>query len=469
LGFRILEASDALMLWEAAMGYGYQGDIRRVRRGERLLDDIVRSGSLVLHRVCGDRASELAAHRFLSSAEVTSAGIFAESSARTAQACRGGYIVAAQDTTEINFSGADHHRPGLGRAGDGKSLGFFVHAVVAIDADDEAVVGLASARIWTRGRTKVTARRKRALGAKESKRWLEGCRIASAVLEQAEHVVVVGDSESDIYQLFTRRPADIDLIVRARGDRRLADGGLLFARGAQFTPVAEWDVHVAPKKPRLPGDKGRTARVALCYGPVTVKRPQAKANKTDARQVCLTLVVVREISDPGTAEPVLWRLLTTLPVVTVEDAKEIVRLYRLRWRIEQVFRVLKRDGLALEDTQVEQRDRLFNLAAMALVAATRIIQLTDARETSPRPASDVIDPDLIDAAEAIGKTLEGKTERQKNHHPKGSLTWLAWIVARLGGWNCYYKPPGPKTMATGYKRLVDVLKGFQIARNKANV
>ena len=33
-----------------------------------------------------------------------------------------------------------------------------------------------------------------------------------------------------------------------------------------------------------------------------------------------------------------------------------------------------------------------------------------------------------------------------NFHPPRSLAWLAWIVARLGGWNSYYKSPGLKTM-----------------------
>ena len=101
---------------------------------------------------------------------------------------------------------------------------------------------------------------------------------------------------------------------------------------------------------------------------------------------------------------------------TVEDALEVIRLYRLRWRIEEVFffRVLKRDGLALEETQVEGKRRLFNLAALGLVAATRILQLTDARSASARPATDVIDESLIEAADAIGRTLERKTAKQQN-------------------------------------------------------
>jgi hypothetical protein len=70
---------------------------------------------------------------------------------------------------------------------------------------------------------------------------------------------------------------------------------------------------------------------------------------------------------------------------------------------------------------------------------------------------------LLPAAEAIAPTLEGRTERQKNPHPLHSLAWLAWIIARLGGWNCYYKPPGPKTMRAGWDRFSTMAAGFAIA------
>ena len=104
-------------------------------------------------------------------------------------------------------------------------------------------------------------------------------------------------------------------------------------------------------------------------------------------------------------------------VVDADAVREIVRLYRLRWRIEEVFRALKSDGMRLEETQIHDAGRLFKLAVVGLAAACRTIQLVDARDGSPRPATDVIDPVLLPAAEAIGPTLEGKTERQKNPHP----------------------------------------------------
>ena len=125
--------------------------------------------------------------------------------------------------------------------------------------------------------------------------------------------------------------------------------------------------------------------------------------------------------------------------------------------------MLKSDGMRLEETQTIEPHRLFNLAMLAMSAAVRIVQLVDARDGSPRPAGDVADPTEIAAARALCPRLEGKTPRQKNPHPPESLSWLSWIVARLGGWNCYYKPPGPKTMRRGWDRLAAIAEGFALA------
>jgi hypothetical protein len=278
---------------------------------------------------------------------------------------------------------------------------------------------------------------------------------------------MVADRESDIYPLFARRPAGVELVVRAGKDRALAGGGKLFAAPESWPELGRVKVRVAP---RGPGDKGRTATVALQAGTVTIRKPANGGERQDPAMLTLNLVQAREVdASPGVKAPLLWHLVTTLPAATLAEAAEAVHFYRLRWRIEEVFRALKSDGLRLEDSQVESAARLFNLAALGLHAAVSILQLVDARDGSERPATDVIAAEQIDAAAAIGTRLEGATERQKNPHAKGSLPWLAWIVARLGGWNCYYKPPGPKTMARGLDRLAGRLEGFRIAHDAQHV
>jgi len=441
------------------------GDIRVAERSDWLIERVATTGTLVLRRVGETRAGELAVHRFLSSPYVSVANIVETLAARTAVQCAGRHVLAVQDTTEINFAGRDKKRRGFGAGGDGKTPGFFIHPVIALDIETEAVVGLVDMGIWTRSQARVAPRRKRTLEDKESMRWLAGCEAAAETLAGAASVVMVADRESDLYALFGRRPDRLDLIVRAGQDRGLEQGGLLSAALDKSEALHRSEVQVAP---RGPGDKGRIAKVELRAATVRIKRPRVGPSRALAETIELGLVEAREVDAPKAKTPLLWRLLTTLPVATAAHAQQVVQLYRLRWRIEQVFRALKSDGLKLDDSQIVDAERLFNLAAIGMAAAIRTIQLVDARDGSSRPATDVVDQAFAVPLQLLSKKLEGKTARQKNPHPPGSLAFVAWITARFGGWNCYYKPPGPKTMRQGWNQLAARLEGYALAAQYQN-
>lgn len=438
-------------------------DPRVLARGEWLFDQIVTLGTVVLNRVGGGYAGEMAAHRYLSSPYVTPEGILGALGERTGFACSGRRILAVQDTTEINFAGRERARRGLGPGGDGKSAGFFIHAVVAVDAEDDAVAGVVDAQIWTRGSQPVGPRSKRALANKESARWVWGCKAASKRLSEAREIIEVCDQEGDTYSHFAQRPANVEMVVRARHDRKveMCEAGGSLSETISGRP---WLITTSVKiSPRGVGDKGRTALVRLRSSLVRIVRP-VTAEATDAPVLALGLVEALEEDPPEGVERLHWWLLTTLPIEMAKDAQEIVRLYCLRWRIEEVFRALKRDGLGLENTQVQEAGRLFRLAAIALGAAARILQLVDARDGGSRSMSDILDPRLRPAVAAICASREGKALSHRNPHPEGSLAWLAWVVARHGGWNCRGKPPGPKTMATGWRSFSAILAGYLIAK-----
>ena len=435
------------------------GDVRLSDRAERICEAIATTGSVVLRRVGGTRAGEIAAHRFLDNERVSAEAITEALSVRTLDACAGRRVLVVQDTTEINFAGRDASRRGLGQAGGDKSVGFFIHPLIAVDIEEGAVLGLVDAEIWTRAPGPTPNRRRKPFAEKESARWLRGMESASERLSRSTELIVVGDRESDIYSVFARRPEGAQVIVRACHNRELACGERLFEAAHGLDELGTSRVAIAAK----PGQKARSAEVVLRSGRVRLVKPSDSIEREDSDSLEINYVEAVEENPPRGVRAVCWRLLTSLPVAGADEAQAVVRLYRLRWRIEEVFRALKTNGLDLEATQIEAAERLFKLAALAIAAATRIVQLVDARDGSPRPASDVADPALIDAFDAIGKRLEGATERQKNPHPKASLAWLSWIVARLGGWNCYYKPPGPKTMATGWKRLASMTSGFMLA------
>ena len=441
------------------------GDIRVAERADWLIERVAALGTVVLRRIGETRAGEMAVHRFLSSPHVSTENIVTTLSVRTAAQSRGRRILVVQDTSEINFAGRDKKRRGFGPAGNGKTAGFFIHPVIAIDVETEAVIGLVDAAIWTRQAGKRRARRSRLLEEKESARWLAGATAASERLNEAASLTMVADRESDIYQLFAARPDGLNLIVRAAQDRSLADGGRLFEALQQAPVLATHQVRVAP---RGPGDKGRIAAVELRAATVTIARPRNGLRAGAPPTIVLGYVEARENAPPSGKTPLLWRLLTSHSVDNPADAEEIVEFYRLRWRIEQLFRTLKSDGLSLEDSQVIDAERMFNLVAIALAAAVRTSQLVDARDGSPRPASDVVDDAFAVALERLSRKLEGKTARQKNPHPPQSLAFVAWIAARLGGWNCYYGKPGPKTMRIGWNQLATTLAGYALANHGQN-
>lgn len=443
-------------------------DLRLDQRAERIYESIVATGSLVLRCIGGDRAGEIAAHRFLDNERVTPEAIIETLSHRTGEAVRGRRILAVQDTTEINFAGRDKARHGLGPAAGDISVGFFIHPVVAVDIEQGALIGLAGGEIWTRPASSgAESRKQRArrldFDDKESARWLRSMHCAAERLCEAEEIIVVGDRESDIYSVFARRPDTVNIIVRAKYNRPLASGGKMFDDGCASGALGCIHVDIAAR----PGRKARTAAVRLRAGRVTVKKPREVREACDPDTVTLNFVEAVEVDPPARTSPVCWRLLTTLAVANLAEAEDIVRLYRLRWRIEEVFRALKTGGLDLEASQVEAGHRVMKLAALALAAAVRVVQLVDARDGTDRPASDIADPALLDAFAQIARPLAGATVRQQNPHPPGNLAWLSWIVARLGGWNCYYKPPGPKTMARGWQRLSAMTAGFLCAMETA--
>jgi hypothetical protein len=134
-----------------------------------------------------------------------------------------------------------------------------------------------------------------------------------------------------------------------------------------------------------------------------------------------------------------------------------------------LFRTLKSQGLRIESSGVESVESLQKLIYVATLAATRIMQLTLARDAGAvRPATDTFTASEIEVLEQVGPRLEGKTAQQKNPHPRHSLAWAAWIIARLGGWKGYAseRKPGPITFHHGLQIFGNMYAGWQIALGK---
>jgi hypothetical protein len=325
------------------------------------------------------------------------------------------------------------------------------------------LLGLVHATLLRRAGGKRRHTNNRPFAEKESRRWLDAADQAATMLAAgAAGVTVIADREGDIYEMFVCRPVGVEMLIRVHHDRPLQDGSRLFTCMENQSELGRVTIKVPP----APGRPARKAVLALRARSVLIRRPARNLRDEAAKlppEIALSLVEAREVDPPADASALHWRLLTTHPVSLLADAQHIIGFYRQRWIIEQLFRTMKTRGFDIEAVRIAENKPFENLATATLMAAIQVLQMVRDRDgVAGRPASDVLDPADQPGLEAVCATLEGKTERQKNPHRKGSLAYAAWVCARLGGWTGYYGKPGPVVMLQGLLRLNTILIGWKL-------
>jgi hypothetical protein len=435
------------------------------QKGATLLQGMVMRATVCLRRLGdGQRRQQVGFGRFLANPKVTVDRLIAGWSDQTAVAAAGRHVLAIQDTSEINFHTTEQHRRGLGEIGKGgRARGVLLHAMLALDANSGACLGLAGGEIWTRhGRVKV-AHQKRRSDDKESHRWIATAEQGKQALAAASMVTMLSDREGDIFAVWASVPGEnVHLITRSMHDRRLADDRSLYETATSFPVCGARTVDLPERAHKR---TARSAKLSLRFGAVELARPRNTVERGLPKSVPLIYIEVIEQNRPTGAEPVHWRLLTTHKVLDAEAAWQIVDWYRMRWTIEQFWRLLKLQGLRLEDSQVETAERLIKLTAIAAKAAIITFQLLQARDgRSGEPASLAFANHEIALLGKLNTQTEGATALQKNPHPAASLAWAAWIIAKLGGWDGYpsSRPPGPITFKHGLERFQIMVQGWSL-------
>src|SRR5699024_3622215 len=271
-------------------------DRRLVKRGNKILDDLFRTSVHSIRQFTKTEADAKGCYRFLQNPNVSEADILANMVTNCQAGCQGKYVVCIQDTTEINLSshsGRIHKDSGIGttNAKGEQGLGFFVHPSLVIDAVDGVPYGYCDVKIWNRP-LEFRSKHQRQynnlpIEEKESYKWIEASRnIQSALADVVEGMVIVQDREGDIYEQFAVIPnQQTDLLIRARTDRRLADGTKLFDCLSGQPPQGNYEVPVTAKA----GRPRRTARIQVRYKRVEITKT-AGSSKGVAARVPLYLV-----------------------------------------------------------------------------------------------------------------------------------------------------------------------------------
>lgn len=387
------------------------------------------------------------------------------------------HVLVLQDTTEVNYHAHNGrfkvNDPDLGVLSNNISTGLLAHAALAISATTTLPFGMPYMEINHRAfeRPHLTSYQKEQLPitAKESYRWLQTMQQSHSCLATAEQVTVIGDRESDIYELFAHRPdTRTHVLVRSQHDRNTVTDEKLSARLAAMHWQGAKSIDLAGNQNRLP----RTAQLQFRWTPVEIPAPtKRKALHTIQPTVALWAVEVREI--PGTTptgiSPIHWRLLTTHPVNDLAMAAQIAYWYSLRWLIEELFRILKQ-GLQVEKSQFETGIALKKLLAVALEASWKILLLKQARMGTPTlPATTCLQEVEVRLLQALQPTLEGNTKAQQNPFEIATLAWAAWLIARLGGWKpapLTKRPFGVVSLYRGWQVLQNQVQGWKLAQQQ---
>jgi len=227
--------------------------------------------------------------------------------------------------------------------------------------------------------------------------------------------------------------------------------------------------HITKRNQKRIKRKGRHAVLELRCLEVLLDIPDRYPEENGVITQPLYLIEVSERVDslPEGEKAIRWRLLTTWSDMSEQKLWEAVDAYRCRWHVEQLFRVIKGQGLRVDSSQVKRPETLKKLLVMSLKIATDAIRLTNARQGEEFiPIEEMFDAEQQKTLAAANNDLSGKTKAVTNPHAENSLAYAAWIIARLGEWDGYQsqRPPGPMRMQRGLKRFYEMHDHFLLFR-----
>jgi hypothetical protein len=283
-------------------------------------------------------------------------------------------VLLAQDTTGLSYNELSQTE-GLGPIGERESRGLFLHTLMAFRLDG-IPLGTAWAEVWARPLPGERDRRnEQSCDEKESGRWVRALQAASARARQMPQtmVLVCGDRESDIYELYDQKQAaaqNLHILVRGQHDRCLSEGSRLVQSVSALPLGGTMKVQV----PRRQGQPARTAKLELRWKQVQL-HPPAMALKKSWPALKIHVVLAREVNAPASVPPIEWLLLSTWPVATLKMARRVVGWYALRWGIECWHKVLK-VVCGVERRQMKRAAHLQRALALDMIIAARVLLLT---------------------------------------------------------------------------------------------
>lgn len=454
---------------QAELGAAPLHDPRRMARLVDLATVLGEAPDAPLPQATQSRARLQGAQRFFTNAAIAPAAILAPHQTATARRMAAQSVVlAVQDTTALDLS-AFATMTGTGPVRHPRQQGLLVHTTLAVTAPTATApalpLGVLDQQVWARDPAtfgRLPDQHTRPITAKESHKWLTGLAATARVVARTaglQHtLVVVGDRESDLYDLFLApRPPTVHLLVRATAHRVLAEAPATVWSQVGRGPVV---VRTALAIPAKAGRPARTAHLQLRCQPVTLQGPRHRRAERLAA-VRLTALWVQE-PDPPPGMPA-WdgKLLTSWPVADGATALAVLQWYTGRWTIEDWHRVRK-TGCAMEARHLGHVEDFLRCLALYRILAWRVLATTRLARTAPeqpctsllsraewqalvcvRDQTPIPPPDPPTLGEVVHYLAErGGFQPRPGRHPGPTTLWrgFAWLAGATDAYRALTQP-----------------------------
>lgn len=422
------------------------GDKRRERRFVKIIQKKISDPTGSIPQSGEDWSDIKMTYDFYNNEKVKESAIAQCIQQATAGRCRQTEIVLnIMDTTSVNFSSSAE---GLGYLEHGRGNGLMVHNSLAVD-EQGCALGVLYQKIWARDKAEIGKKRFRAfkdIDEKESYRWIESMTQADKLLKDVPLRVHISDRESDIYELLaTTRPAGSELLIRASHNRKTILGNNMWEEVEQQSPLTCFELAI----PKTTTEGYRKVTMEIRASMIVIGPP---AKKSELPALIVNGIIVRQADNKTNG--LQWRLISTMPVNTADQAMQYVRWYSYRWRIERFHYILK-SGCRLEDLQLRNVKALQKAVIVYSLCAFKIMQILYLSRKDPElPCT----PYLTDTEWQVLTHIHSKSPIVSQRRP--SLSQCVIMLAKLGGYIGRNNdgPPGIKNLWRGLQQLNTVLK-----------
>ena len=376
-------------------------------------------------------------------------------------------ILSINDTTEANLTGrpvADK----LDCLSQAYQKGYFVHTQL-LATGSGLVEGVYDQFLWGRKAAtlgdarKSTNRRQVPLEDRESYRWLAGFeRLNKDFAEQTDKTFIhIGDRESDLYELMSMPRFDhIHYLFRAKFDRKLSASTA--AEDKLFADIGRTALK-ATLKVSVPLAENshikREATLEIRYATYAFSASGYTVSEKNDQRTNSNFIELKEVNAPEAVEPIHWRLMTSLPIDTLEQVLDALKYYLLRWRIEE-FHVVLKQGCTIEKLAFEEPQAIQNLIITYSIIAAKILNLRYLYQEKPEDPIETTGFSVQDY-NVLAQYVTYKTKKKIPKLEQPKVADIIRLIQKLGSGNKYPKTVGIRALWLGVQKVTIILQAFK--------